>query len=99
MTRSLDEARESRQQKLDNALLLACEGGIEDALGHAGAELQGFSVKFRGHDVLLTARVVLAGRRQIAFVGSESLGGVLRKLCREARKDALNWKEDTWAQG
>lgn len=98
MTRSLEAARESRQAKLDKALLLVCEGGLEDSLSHAGAELQGFSVKFRGADVLLTARVVLAGRRQIAFVGSESLGGVLRKLAREARADALNWKEDTWAQ-
>lgn len=96
MSRQLEQGRELRQQKLDREVLFALETGVQDALSHAGADLVGLAVKFNGGDVLMTVKVVLAGRRQIAFVGAEDWPGAIRKLCREANADKLTWRADKY---
>lgn len=97
MSRQLEAKREERQSRLDRLTVAAVEFALEEAVAHSGAELQGFSVSLRGGDCLLTLRGVLAGRRQICFVGAEDFGGALRKAVREAKSDNLSWRDDKYA--
>lgn len=98
MTRQLEQEREDRQKKRDNAVLLALEGGLAADVGHAGGELEGFSVRLNGGDCLITIRANVAGRRQICFVGAETLVDALLKSCREARQDKLKWRPDKYGE-
>jgi len=98
MSRQLEQAQEVRSRKLADELAAACDYGLEGAVAHAGGVLEGFSVRYGGADVLVTLRVVLAGRRQIAFVGAESLGAALRKVVWLARSDSLKFKPDRFAE-
>lgn len=93
MSRQLDIVREEKQARRDQAVLLALEGGLEEAIEYAGALLLGFSVALRGEDCLITLRVDLSGRKQIAFIGAADLPGCLLKAVREARADRLVWKD------
>lgn len=96
MTRQLEQVREDRQKKSDMAVLLAIDGGLTADVGRSGAVLSGFSVRLDGGDCLLTLRAELAGRRQISFVGAETLTAALIKVCREARRDRLVWRADKY---
>lgn len=97
MTRQLERVREEKQQKVDAAVLMALEGGLVDAVGHSGGDLQGFGVKLSGGDCLITIKAIVAGRPQIAFVGSDSMVNCLIKVVREARSDQLRWRDDQYA--
>lgn len=94
MTRQLEAVREDRQARRDRALIRALEYGLVDAVQHTGAVLSGFSVKIQPGDCLLMLKAVLAGRKQIAFVGAESLTEVLLKACRQGGRDKLQWRDD-----
>ena len=94
MTRQLEQVREDRQKKNDAALLLALDGGLVDDVGRAGAVLLGFSVAINPAECLITLRVELAGRRQIAFVGAATIQDAILKACREARHDRLRFRDD-----
>jgi hypothetical protein len=98
MTRQLEQAREDKQKKRDQAVLLLLEGGLEKAVEHAGGELTGFAVRLNGYDCLMTVKVVLAGKAQIAFVGAEDLTACLLKCEREAKADKLQWRADKYAK-
>ena len=99
MTRQVDLIREERQEKKDRAVVRAIEYELEGSIGHAGGTLHGFSVSYRGTDTLLVLRATVAGRRQVAFVGSEDLSACLGKAVREAMADRLNWRVDRFADG
>lgn len=94
MSRQLEAQREIQQSKRDRALVQAIEYELVDAVASAGAILDGFSVRLGGNDVLVTLRGELAGRRQVCFVGGESLSDSLRKVVREAKQDKLVWRAD-----
>jgi hypothetical protein len=94
VSRQLQQKQEEALARRNKQILLSIEGGLSDALARAGAVLLGFSVKHGDLDCLITLRVELAGRRQIAYVGSSTLGDCLVKAMREARSDKLRWKDD-----
>lgn len=93
MSRQLEQYQEQREAKRRKAILIAVEGGLGDALSHAGCVLLGFSVKLSGEDCLMTLRVLLAGREQISFVGGTDLGSCLIKCSRLARTDKLTFRD------
>lgn len=96
MSRQLEERRELRQQKRDRAVIKALEYELSDALGHAGADLRGFTVKLGSGDCLVVLKVVLAGKRQISFVGAETVIDAILKAVREARSDRLVFRADKY---
>lgn len=96
MTRQLEQGREERQKKRDLALIVALEYGLVQDIGRAGGVLLGFSVKISPEDVLMTVKVELAGKRQIAFVGAATLPDVVLKACRDGRRDKLRWRADKY---
>ena len=99
MTRQLEAAAESRRTKLDKQTLKACNGGLEQAVAHAGGVLQGLSIRIDEYEVLVTIKAEFPAGAQVAFVGAEDVAGALRKGMREAERDMLRWKADKWAQG
>lgn len=98
MTRTLDRQLERRQEKAKQAVLSAVFGGLEDAVGHAGGELRGFSVRIGVYETLMTIRADLPAGPMVAFVGAHDLAEVLAKASREAKTDGLRWKADQWAK-
>jgi len=97
MSRQLEQHLEQRQARRAQGIVLAVECGLEDAVARGGAELTGFSVRYRPGECMLVLRGLLAGRAQVAFVGSEDLAGCLIKAVREAQGDRLRWREDQYA--
>lgn len=98
MSRQLEQAREIQQEKLDRRLVSALEFELVGAVGHAGGQLTGFSVRYGELDVLLTLRALIGSKQQIAFVGAETLPGAFRKAVWEAHRDNLRWKADAYEQ-
>lgn len=74
----------------------AVEFGLVDAVERAGGDLQGFAVKYNGGDCLVVLKVILAGKKQVAFVGAEDLGSALLKAVREGKADRLRWRVDRY---
>jgi hypothetical protein len=99
MSRQLEEVRETKRAKLDALLLLAVDGELEASVLHSGGVLRGMSLRFDGLECLATLRATVAGKPQICFVGSEDLGGVLRKVVREGYRDGLRWRDDAYGKG
>lgn len=93
---SLEKRFAKRAEKERQALLFCVYGGLEDAVGHAGGELRGFSVKLSGEDVLCTLRARFPADDMIAFVGAADIAGVLVKAARDARSDRLRWRSDAY---
>ena len=89
---------EKRKLAYQVALVRALEYELEGSVAHAGALLTGFSVKLGEGETLITLRAVLAGRNQIAFVGSGDLPSCLLKVIREAMGDKLRWKDDKYVK-
>lgn len=87
-----EDLRLERLEKISAAI----DGGLFDAVGRAGAVLVGFSVKMEAEEVLVTIRGVLAGRRQVCFVGAGDLGSALLKVVAAAESDKLRWREDKY---
>ena len=96
MSRQLEQAREVRQSKRVKKLGRIIDYELEGAVAHAGGDLIGLSVKISPGDVLVTLRIILAGRRQVAFVGSETLGGALIKAVDLAKQDKLPLRADKY---
>lgn len=98
MSRQLELDQEVRQARREKAIARAVEYGLVGALGNAGADLLGFTVRLSAEDCLMTLRVKLDDRRQVAFIGGETLGGCFLKAARDARDDKLTWREDKYIQ-
>jgi len=96
MSRQLDALAEQRQARRSKAIVIAVEFGLERDVAHAGGELTGLSVMFRGGEVLLVVKAVLPAGAMVAFVGAEDFGAGLIKACREARRDKLVWRADKY---
>jgi len=87
---------EERMAKRHAAIVRAVEFGLEQGVQRAGGEYLGFSYKNGGSDGLLVVRAVFPAGLQVAFVGSEDLGGCLIKAAREAASDKLVWRADKY---
>lgn len=98
MSRQLDAFVEEKSKKRRLKLGSLLDGGLEYALNRAGAELVGLTVKFGDYDCLLVVKVVLAGRRQVAFIGSSDLPTCLLKLEDLALRDVVGWRVDVWEE-
>lgn len=98
MTRQLELEQEVRQTNRLKAIARAVDYGLVGQLGNAGADLVGFTVRMGVDDCLMTLRVVREGRREVAFVGGESLGSCILKAVRDARDDKLAYREDKYIQ-
>jgi hypothetical protein len=96
MTRQLEAKAEERQARRDKAVLSAVCGGLHDAVGYAGGELVGLSVRIGFRDCLIVLKAEFPAGPQVAFVGSESLDGALIKGVREARGGTLSWRPDQY---
>ncbi|MCK5292970.1 MAG: hypothetical protein KAR39_13250, partial [Thermoplasmata archaeon] len=84
MTRQLEMEHEQKLARRLKKVGQTMEFGLAGSLAHAGAELVGFSVKYSEADCLLTLRVVLAGRPQVAFVGAGDLSTCFLKAAEMA---------------
>lgn len=98
MSRQLEKVREERSGRRDAAIVKAVEYALVGAVAHSGGVLEGFSAKLSGGDCLLVLRVVLAGKKQITFVGAETLGDALLKAVRLGERDKLKYKPDRFAE-
>ena len=96
MTRQLEVVYEERRARRNKEIIAAVEFDLKAAVEHAGAEYLGFAFRDNAGGGLMTIKGVIAGRRQVAFVGSEDLGSTLIKAVREARGDKLRWREDKY---
>lgn len=86
------------EHKTNEAALKALSGELEEAVGWAGAELTGFSMRLSAEETLMTLRVILAGRRQVCFVASGTMAQCLAKAVREAKNDNLKWRNDKFGK-
>lgn len=92
MSRQLEAKQEQARTRRNRAIVAAVEFALSEAVERSGAVLTGFSVKTGPTDTLLTLRVVLAGRPQIAFVGGADLGSCLIKAVRLGKSDGLKYR-------
>lgn len=92
----VEKYAEAQFTKQKRAVFLAVFGGLASGVQRAGGELTGFSVKFNEHDTFMTLRADFPAGGMVAFVGSDDLAGCLVKAHREAKSDALRWKDDKW---
>lgn len=84
-------------EKEKNLAVDSIYGGLEEAVEYAGAELLGFSVSYRGIDVLVTIRAKFPAARMVGFVGAASLPAALGKAAQEVSKDGFRWKTDSYS--
>ena len=96
MSRQLEQVLEDRNAGRRKEIIIAVEYGLVQAVERSGAILTGFTFKDRGSDCILVLKAVLAGRSQVAFVGSDDLGGCLVKAVRLGNSDKLNWQADQY---
>lgn len=94
MSRQFDQFAEERQKKANMKLVAAIEFDLSRAVERAGGSLDGYSVRCCDGDSLVTLRVTLAGKRQVAFVGAETPADAIRKAVREGYDDKLVWRQD-----
>jgi len=92
------ERRESaRSDARRLAILIAVDYGLVEALEALGGSLSGFSVNFRGQDVLMTIRMDFDLGSLVAFVGADGLGNLFVKAAKEAAGNKLQWREDRFS--
>lgn len=96
MSRQLDLEHEVRESARRDQLVQALEYGIVGALESQGIQLLGIAIKYDAFNCLLTLKADIAGERQIAFVGSDSIMNCFLKTQSEARRHALAWRPDKY---
>jgi hypothetical protein len=97
MSRQLEAVGEERNAKRHMAIVRAVEFELLRSVEVEGVALLGFSVRLGEMECLVTLRAVRDGVKSVSFVGGEDLGGCLIKCVREAKKDNLTWKVDSFA--
>ena len=96
MSRQLEQVAEDRSARRRQEIVIAVEYGLAAAVERSGGILTGFTFKDRGSDCIMVVKAILAGRAQVAFVGSDDLGGCLVKAVRLGNSDKLNWRADQY---
>lgn len=97
MSRQLEQFSEERDKKRRRAIVAAVEYDLQKAVERAGGDLLGFSTRMNPGECLVTLRVIVAGRRQVAFVGAEDLGTALIKAVRLGNSDKLGFRDDKYS--
>ena len=98
MTRQLERGREDRWRKRADRLARACEDGLTDAVGHAGGELTGVSVRIDPYECVMTIKAIFPAGPMVGFVGAGSLGDCVLKAERDSHSDQVRWRPDKWAK-
>ena len=98
MSRQLEQHLEDKQAKRNNQALRAINGGLEDAVSYAGAELTGLNVKITPYEVLIVVKAKFPAGPMVAFCGAGDLCDALIKVMRDGRTDALRWRPDQYAK-
>lgn len=96
MSRQLEQVAEDRSARRHQEIVIAVEYGLAAAVERSGGILTGFTIKYRVPDCIMVVKAVLAGRPQVAFVGSDDLGGCLVKAVRLGNSDKLIWRADQY---
>jgi len=96
MSRQLDIKVEERETARRDELIKALEFGIVGAFESQGLELLGIAIKFDAYNCLLTVKAHVAGKYQVAFVGSDTVVNCFLKLQSEARSNRLRWRPDKY---
>lgn len=87
-----EEKREARNKLLYRVL----DYGLPGALEAQGIELLGFAVKYDAFNSLITIKAIVGGKRQVAFVGSDTVANSILKAYRNAQHDQLKWRPDKY---
>lgn len=96
MSRQLDIKKEERAVAKRDALVRALEYSFQGALESQGIELVGWAMKYDAFNCLMTIKADIAGSRQVAFVGSDSVINCILKADSEARRNGLSWRADKY---
>lgn len=96
MSRQLDIEREARETARRDQLVKVMEYGLVGALESQGIELLGFAFKYDAFNSLMTIKAEFGGKRQVCFVGSDSVINCFLKAYSEARNSRLKWREDKY---
>lgn len=97
MSRQLDLKKEERERGKRDALVAALEYGLVGALQNQGIEMLGWAVKYDAFNCLMTIKSDIAGKRQVCFVGSDSVINCILKAYSEASRASLVWRPDKYA--
>jgi hypothetical protein len=74
------------------------DGGLVNLVERDGLRLTGFTLKCAEYDCLLVVKAVGEGGSVVAFIGSESIGGVWIKAFDQAKNGGLKWRADKWVK-
>lgn len=96
MSRQLEQQIEERTAKRHANIVRAVEYALQGGVERSGGEYLGFSYKHSPGEGLLVIRAVFPAGLQVAFVGSEDLGGCLVKAVNLANRDGLRWRADKY---
>lgn len=96
MSRQLEQVSEDRAARRRKLLLKAVTGGLEDAVGRAGGELRGLSLKLGDYEVLMTLRAEFPAGSMVGFVGGADVEACYIKGMNLAGNDQMKWREDKW---
>lgn len=98
MTRVHDADLERKQAALERRVFNVLNGGLDAAVGRAGGELLGFSVKGGELDCLVVVRAEFPAGGQVAFFGGTDLPSTLIKAEAELKADRARWREDRFSK-
>lgn len=98
MTINENQKYEAEAQRRRQRAGRCLDGGLENAISRAGGEFHGFSIKIGSVDYLMTLRATFPSGRCVAFVGGDSLLGVITKATNMGTNDALKWRADRYAR-
>ncbi len=96
MTRQLEQEQEDRAARRRSLLVTAVSGGLERAVGRAGGELRGISLKLNEYEVLMTLRAEFPSGAMVGFVGGEDMEVCFIKAMKQAGSDNVKWRQDKW---
>lgn len=96
MSRQLEVQSEVRETARRDELVKALDFGIVGALESQGIEMLGFSFKYDAFNCLMTIRAEIQGKKQVCFVGSDSVINAILKCHSDAHNGRLKWKADRY---
>lgn len=92
----VDKYAASKHELQKQALLLSVYGGLVEAVGRAGGELERISVRFGQGECLMILNARFPSGAMVGFVGADDLASVFVKATREAGRDKVRWREDEY---
>ncbi len=96
MSRTQELQREVKEEKRRVSLVKALEFELVGTLETQGIQMVGFAVKFDAWECLMTLKAEIGGKRQVAFVGADSVISCILKAVQAAQYDKLKWRVDVY---